>query len=353
MKRMKGMTHGRMWQLAIVLSLLLVLAACGTAEEDVAGGSDGDQAAGDQTDGDGVTMVTVPKLTGVAWFDRMEEGVDEYAEESDINAFMQGSGQADAAAQVQVLEDLIAQDVDALNVIPFQPDATESVLAEAMDDDIVVVTHEAPGIENADWDVEAFRNEEYGRMLMDELAKRMDEEGQYATMVGSLTSETHIAWVESAIEHQEETYPDMEHVGDIVETQDDSQNAYESMQELLSAHPDLAGMQGSASTDVVGAGQAVEEAGLEDEVAVVGTSVPNDARAGLESGAIDLIAFWDPADAGYVMNEVASMVLDGEEPEEGMDLGRPGYESIEIDDKVIYGSASIQVTEENLDEYDF
>lgn len=349
---MKRMIQSRTWQLAAVLSLLLVLAACQTAEEDVAGGEgDGDTAGEDA--GDGVTMVTVPKLTGVAWFDRMEEGVDEYAEEHDINAFMQGSGQADAAAQVQVIQDLIAQDVDALNVIPFQPDATESVLAEAMDNDIVVVTHEAPGIDNAHWDVEAFRNDAYGRMLMDELADRMGEEGQYATMVGSLTSETHIAWVESAIEHQEETYPDMEHVGDIVETQDDSQNAYESMQELLSAHPDLAGMQGSASTDVVGAGQAVEEAGLEDEVAVVGTSVPNDARAGLESGAIDLIAFWDPAHAGYVMNEIASMVLDGEEPEEGMDLGRPGYESVEIEDKVIYGSAWIQVTEDNLDEYDF
>lgn len=357
--------------IGLLAVIAMLAAACGEADEDVAGGTEDDvvddDASDDDTedgsdeggddggdDGDGYTMVTVPKLTGVSWFDRMEEGVNQYADESGHDAYQQGSGQADSAAQIQVLEDLIASGVDALNVVPFQPDAVESVLADARDDGIVVIAHEAPSIENADWDIEAFRNEEYGRNLMDQLADRMGEEGQYATMVGSLSSETHMAWVESAIEYQEDEYPDMEHVGDIIETEDDSQNAYERMQELLSSYPELRGVQGSASTDVVGVGQALEEAGLEDQVSVVGTSVPNDARSGIESGSIDLITFWDPAEAGRAMNVVAEMLLDGEEPEDGMDLGVPGYGEIEIDGSVIYGdNAWIEVTSENIDEWDF
>lgn len=339
---------------ALATALALTLVACGSLDEE--GDNDAAASGGDDVAASGgdVTMVTVPKLTGVSWFDRMEVGVNSYAEETGVEAYQQGSGQADSAAQVGVLEDLIASGVDALNVVPFQPDAVEGTLGEAMDDDIVVITHEAPGITNADWDLEAFRNEDYGRNLMDELASRMGEEGQYAVMVGSLSSETHMAWVESAIEHQLETYPDMEQVGDIIETADDSQNAYERMQELLSAYPDIAGIQGSASTDVVGVGQAVDEAGLSDDIAVVGTSVPNDARQGIDSGAIDLISFWDPADAGYAMNALASLVLEGTEIEEGMDLGVPGYGSITIDGKVVYGdNAWITVTAENVDEYDF
>jgi len=253
-----------------------------------------------------------------------------------------------------VLEDLIASGVDALNVVPFQPDAVESVLEQAREQGIVVIAHEAPDITNADWDLEAFRNADYGRNLMDELAARMGEEGQYAAMVGSLSSATHMAWVEAAIEHQKETYPEMEQVGDIIETADDSQNAYERMQELLAAYPDLRGVQGSASTDVVGVGQAVEEAGLEDVISVVGTSVPNDARAGLESGAIDLISFWDPADAGYAMNALAQLVIDGTAIEDGLDLGAPGYGSITVDGNVVYGDdAWVTVTADNVDEYDF
>jgi simple sugar transport system substrate-binding protein len=267
---------------------------------------------------------------------------------------MQGSGQADANAQVRVIEDMLAANVDALAVVPFQPDAVEAVLGQAMSDGVTVITHEAPGIENADYDIEAFKNEDYGRNLMDELASRMDEKGQYALMVGSLSSATHMDWVTAAQEHQEENYPDMKMVGDIIETQDDSQVAYERMQELLSAYPDLKGVQGSASTDVVGVGQAVDEAGLSEDIAVVGTSVPNDARAGLENGSIDLITFWDPADAGEAMNALAKVVIDGEEVKDGMDLGVPGYEAVTLDGKVVYGDeAWITVTQDNVDEYDF
>lgn len=357
------MTARRTLALAAAATLPLALASCGSLEEEPEseGGGGGETAEdGGATgsagggSGDGPTIVTVPKLTGVSWFNRMEEGVDRYAESTGADAYMQGSGQADANAQVRVLEDLLASGVDALAVVPFQPDAVEQVLGRAMQDDIVVVTHEAPEIENADYDLEAFRNDDYGRNLMDELAERMGEEGQYALMVGSLSSATHMDWVTAAQEHQEENYPDMEMVGDIVETSDDSQIAYERMQELLSAYPDIKGVQGSASTDVVGVGQAVDEAGLSDEVAVVGTSVPNDARAGLENGSIDLITFWDPADAGEAMNVVAQRLLDGEEISEGDDLGVQGYEEVAIDGKVIYGNeAWISVTADNVNEYDF
>lgn len=347
MTRIKRKPGHRASLLATAVAVPLLLSACGSLEPE--GGSGGEGGGGS-----GATIVTVPKLTGVSWFDRMEQGVKRYAQDTGADAYMQGSGKADANAQVRVLEDLMASNVDALTVVPFQPDAVEQTLARAMQQDITVITHEAPEIENAHWDVEAFRNSDYGRNLMDELATRMNEEGKYAVMVGSLSSATHMAWVQSAIEYQKEEYPDMQQVGDIIETQDDSQIAYERMKELLLAHPDIEGIQGSASTDVVGVGQAVDEAGLSDEVAVVGTSVPNDARAGLKNGSIDLITFWDPADAGYAMNALAQKVMNGEEITDGMGLGVDGYESVTLEGKVVYGDkAWITVTEENVDEYDF
>ncbi|MDO5644788.1 MAG: autoinducer 2 ABC transporter substrate-binding protein [Dermabacter sp.] len=334
-----------------ILALGGTLAACGTTESggSATGGSEG----GGGGDAKGA-MVTVPKLTGIAWFNRMEEGVKEYAEATGNNAYYQGSSEADAAAQVRVLEDLIASNVAALCVTPFQPDAVEQTLKKAMDAGIKVVTHEAPGIKNADFDIEAFKNADYGINLMDELAKAMGEKGEYALMVGSLSSTTHMEWVDAAKKHQEEKYPQMTQVGDIVETSDDSQKAYEAMQELLSAHPTLAGVQGSASTDVVGVGQAVEEAGLQDRIAVVGTSTPADTKELLDSGAIDVIQFWDPGYAAYAQNVVAKMLLDGKSVEPGADLGIEGYTDISIEGKVIYGDkAWINVTKDNAGDYDY
>ena len=82
----------------------------------------------------------------------------------------QGPSKADAALQVQVVEDLIAQGVDALCVVPFSAEALEPVLKKARDQNIVVVTHEASAHQNVDYDVEAFDNAAYGVHFMDALA---------------------------------------------------------------------------------------------------------------------------------------------------------------------------------------
>ncbi len=295
----------------------------------------------------------IVKVSGIQWFDRMEEGIVQYAEDTGTDAFQLGPSQADAALQVQIIEDMIAQGVDAITVVPFSPEAIEPVLARAREEGIVVVTHEAPSQQNVDYDVEAFRNREYGAYLMDQLAACMGEEGEYAVFVGSLTSETHNDWVDGAIARQAEAYPNMTLVGDKNETYDDVSEAAAAAREVLRAYPDIKGFQGSASTDVAGIGQVIEERGLEDDTCVMGTSLPSIGGQYIETGAVDAVFFWDPALAGYVALQVAEMVLDGEAVESGMDLGQSGYESVVVEDKVIYGQAWVTVTLDNLDEFDF
>jgi len=188
---------------------------------------------------------------------------------------------------------------------------------------------------------------------MDELAKRMGEEGEYAVFVGSLTSKTHNEWADAAIARQKEKYPKMKLVTDKIETNDDQQTAYQKTKELLKTYPNLKGIQGSAATDVAGAGLAIEEMGLQDKTHVVGTSLVSVSGKYLESGAVDLISFWDPADAGYAMNKLAVMVLEGQKVESGTNLGISGYDNLVVDGKTIYGQAWIDVTKDNMSEYDF
>ena len=233
---------------------------------------------------DAVTIPMIVKISGIQWFDRMEEGVNEYAQETGQDVYQLGPAQADAALQVQIVEDMIAQGVDAIAVVPFSPEAMEPVFARAQEQGIVVVTHEAPSQQNVSYDVEAFRNREYGAYLMDQLAECMNEEGEYAVFVGSLTSETHNDWVDGAVERQQEAYPDMTQVGSKNETYDDVGQAADAAREVLRAYPDIKGFQGSASTDVAGIGQVIEERGLEDQTCVMGTSLPSIGGQYIETG---------------------------------------------------------------------
>ena len=304
-------------------------------------------------DGHAKNMTTVVKIDGIAWFNRMREGVEEYAEETGMNARMVGPAEADPQQQAALIEDIIAQGVDALLVVPMSPEAIEPVLGRAMEQGITVITHEAAQQQNTQYDVEAFRNEDFGANLMDRMAACMGEEGEYAVFVGSLGSQTHNQWVDGAIARQEEAYPNMTLVGDKNETFDDQQQAYARAQEVLRAYPDIKGMQGSASTDVAGIGLAIEERGMEEDTCVFGTSLPSIAGQYMETGAVDGIGFWDPKTAGKVMNAVAQMVMDGQEITDGMDLGYEGYESVTLEDKVIFGEAFVDVDAENMDEYPF
>ena len=203
------------------------------------------------------------------------------------------------------------------------------------------------------YDIEAFDNADFGAGLMDRLAARMGEEGEYAVFVGSLTSKTHNEWVDGAIAYQKEKYPKMTLVGDKNETFDDADKAYTKAKEVLPAYPNIKGFQGSASTDVAGIGRAVEEAGLQDTMCVVGTSLPSIAGDLLTSGAIDAIGFWDPAVAGDACNQIALMMKDGETVGEGTDLGIQGYENLKVVGKVIYGDAAVYVDATTAKDYPF
>src|SRR5690606_33632452 len=115
------------------------------------------------------TIATVVKVDGIAWFDRMREGVEQFKEDTGHDVWMVGPSQADAAAQVQIIENLIAQGVDAIAVVPFSVEAVEPVLQKARERGIVVISHEASNLVNTDFDLEAFDNHAYGANLMKEL----------------------------------------------------------------------------------------------------------------------------------------------------------------------------------------
>lgn len=300
------------------------------------------------------TMAVVVKVAGDPWWSRLEVGLVEYAAANPgIRVFMQGISHADAALQAQLIEDLVAQNVDALGIVPISPQTLEPVIAKAREQGIVVVTHEGETQPTKDYDIEAFDNAAYGVHLMDALASRMDEEGEYAVYVGRLTNVSQNIWVDAAIEHQKEKYPNMTLVGDRIETGEDAATAYRKTLELIAAYPNIKGFQGSSSNDPIGIGQAIEEAGLEERTTVVSTSLVSLTRDLLETGAVDMISFWDPKAAGQAMMEAAVRKMNGQAISTGDDLGIAGYNNVTLVGDVVYGAAWVDVTSENMDEYDF
>jgi simple sugar transport system substrate-binding protein len=300
------------------------------------------------------TLAVAVKVAGDPWWKRMDVGLTKYASEHpELKVFMQGVSEADAALQAQLINDLIAQKVDALGIDPISPETLKPVIAKAKAAGIKVVTTEGALPMGQDLDVEAFDNAAYGVHLMDALAKRMGGEGEYAVFVGELTNVSHNQWVDAAIAHQKKVYPKMKLVGTRNETNEDAATAYRETQQLLTAYPDIKGFEGSGSNDVVGIGEALEDAGLQDKPVVVGTSHVSLTHDLLGSGAVDMISFWDPALAGEAVAESANRLLQGKTVNTGDDLGLAGYDKVTVKDGIVYGQAWIDVTKDNMGNYNF
>lgn len=304
------------------------------------------------------TIVTVVKVTGENWFTRMNEGVDAYGKDNaNVSTSQVGPAKADAAQQTRIIEDLVAKNVSAIAVVPMDPSALEGVLRRASQRGIKVITHEGDSLVNTDVDIEAFDNKAFGARINEKLAECMGKSGKWTSFVGSLGSLTHNQWVEAGAENAKQ-YADMELVAEKNESFNDANRAYEKAKEILRKYPDIKGFQGSSAIDVIGIGRAVEEAGLQDKTCVYGLGLPKDTGPYLESGAVDQIFFWDPKDAGYVMNKVSDLVLKGEEIKDGMDLGVPGYEKMTVikgpgKGIIIQGQAWVDADKSNYKNFPF
>jgi len=296
------------------------------------------------------------KRTGIVWFERMEQGIKQFAAQTGIDATMTGAADADPQKQADVIRKLIAERPSAITVVPNSPEALEEVLKQARDAGIKVVTHEASNQVNTDVDIEAFDNLAFGAHLMDELASCMGGKGRYAAFVGHVSARSHMRWATAAYDRARQKYPNIERIAGPIETGEDIDTAYQEAKNLLAKYPHVDGFEGSSVVDIAGIGKAVREAGRQDTTCVMGTSLPSVAGEFLNDGAVDKIFLWDPMIAGQAQDKLALMLIKGEKVGPGLDLGLPGYgdlKRIPGTPHGLAGSGWIAVNKANVNEYQF
>jgi len=335
------------WLLIVAVAILAALLAssCGGAAPQEAA-----QPAAEEG-GEPYEIAVVVKITGIPWFNRLEEGVKQAATELGVNAYQVGPADADPAQQVKMVEDLISKGVDAIAIVPNDAKSLEPVLKKAKDAGIVVLTHESPDQVGNDFDLELIDNVKFGQHHWDMLVENMGDTGQFAVFVGSLTVPLHNLWADEGLKYAQEKYPNLELVTERIPCGEDQELSKQKTLELIKAYPDLKGIVGFGSLGPPGAAQALKEKGLEDKIAVVGTVIPGHAAPYLKDGSMDHGIRWDPKDAGYGLVWMAKTMLDGGKIENGVEI--PGMGKIELDGNVAKVDAMIDITADNAESFGF
>ncbi len=325
-----------------VVFVMLVLALCCTSSLFAQGGKDTAKQ---------YEIVTVVKITGIPWFNRLEEGVVQAKNELGINAYQIGPADADPAQQVKMVEDLISKGVDAICITPNDAKALEPVFKKARDKGILILTHESPDQSGKDVDIELIDNVAFAKRTWDMLVEGMGTKGQYAVFVGGLTVPLHNLWVDEGLKYAAATYPDLELVTTRIPCGEDQELSKQKTLELLKTYPDLKGIIGFGSLGPPGAAQALKEKGKIGKVAVVGTVIPGHAAPYLKDGSMTKGILWDPKDAGYSLSWVAKYMLDGGDFSTLTSI--PGVGNVEVLGDVIKVDAMMDITKENADSFGF
>ena len=312
----------------LVGSMALSLMACGGGNKATTTESSKAAAAGDTASSGEKNVVFMPKLVGIPYFTTCNEGAQEAAKELGITCTYNGPTTADAAQQVTMLEDYIAQGVDAIAVAPNDPAAMTSVLKKAKDAGILVM----------DWDTQAdpsltkvsvcqVNDQKFGEHMVDKLIEYMGtDSGQIALVTGGLSAANLNAWIKASKDYLAKKYPNIEIVnnGDPYPTDEKQDVAYSTTKDIMKAYPNVIGILGYSTPSAPGCGEAIRDLGLQDKVTLVANGVEADIQDVLSDGSLDCGNLWNTQDLGRITMAVASYLLQGNELKNGEKI--PGWD---------------------------
>lgn len=300
------------------------------------------------------TIVVMPKLVGIPYFNASETGAIQAGKDLGVNVIYTGPSTADAAQQVRMIEDMIARGVDAIAVAPNDPAALTPVLRRAKNAGILVMDWDTPADQSVvDISVHQIDDVEYGQHVWDLLVQEMGDSGEYAVLTGGLSAANLNSWINAGLSYAQKQYPNLKLVTDKVPTDEKQQVAYQKGLDLLTAYPNLKGLVGISTPAPLGAAQAVQEKGLQDRVAVVGTALPTDSRPYLEDGSLRVVTLWDPSKLGYLTVYLAKQALDGKPLVDGQEVPNVGKITVWDDGKTVIMGPPSDFTKENAASFSF
>jgi len=298
-------------------------------------------------------VAMLPKSKGNAYFISCKAGADKAAKELGIQLLFDGPTDSNAAKQNEIVENWITLGVDVITVAAENKEGISTALRKAQKQGIKVLTYDADAMaDSRSFFVNQATPQGIGQTLMDEAARLVGEEGEFAMIVGSLTAANQREWQKYVEARLKEKFPKMKLVA-VRPCDDLKDKAQSEATALLSANPKLKLIMAICSPGVPGAAEAVKQAGLTGKVKVMGLGLPNENKRYVHAGVTDSVILWNTGDLGYLAI-YAGVALAKDELKKGaksFKAGSLGSFSIE-GDNILLGKPFI-FNQGNIDQFDF
>ncbi|MFV0045313.1 substrate-binding domain-containing protein [Klebsiella pneumoniae] len=254
-----------------------------------------------------VKIALVAKSLGNGFFEAANVGAQQAAKElGDVKVIYTGPTTTTAEAQIDVLNGLIAQGVDAIAISANDPDAVVPAGRQI---------HLNPSNN-------ALIGETNVKLAADALQALNVEKGEVAVLSATPTSTNQNIWIEE-MKKVLPQYPSVQLVT-VAYGDDLSDKSYREAVGLLKSYPDLKVIVSPSSVGIVAAAQAVKDQGKIGKVYVTGLGLPSEMAGAIKSGASKSFAIWNPIDLGYAATYLADDLVKGTATKTEASMGKLG-----------------------------
>ena len=278
-------------------------------------------------------IALVAKALGIGFFEAANKGAQEAAKElGDVEVIYTGPTTTTAEGQIEVINSLIAQKVDAIAVSANDTNALVPALKKAMDRGIKVISWDS-GVapEGRLMHLNPSSNPLIGNMIIKLAADNLPDGGDVAVLSATATSTNQNTW----IEEMNKVLPNYKGINVVATVYGDdlADKSYRETQGLIQSHPNLKAIIAPTSVGIVAAAQAVTDAGKIGQINVTGLGLPSEMAGHVKSGASKSFAIWTPIDLGYSATMIANDLIGGAEAKPGAELKMGRMGTVKLDDK--------------------
>ncbi|MEP7291519.1 MAG: substrate-binding domain-containing protein [Chloroflexota bacterium] len=306
--------------------------------------------------GQPIVLVDVPKLIGIGYFAATTQGQQEAAAElGNVTVTTDAPTEANIDEQITFIDNYITQGVNGILFAANDPVAIAPTLKRALEAGIHVVGYDANSQPDArEWFVNQAEFNGIGKSMIDSIVAEIGEDGSFAIVTSTFTTPNQARWIAEMQSYQEKCFPNLTWL-ETVEAQEDNILSFNQATTLINKYgEDLDALFGMTSVATPAAAEAVTQAGLCGQIAVVGLATPNAMKPYVNADCVKSVVLWNPIDLGYAAVYVMRAVVDGTLTPEStsVEAGRLGTLQVVNGSEILLGLPFVY-TKENINDFDF
>lgn len=289
--------------LAVIMTLTFT--ACG-------GDGDGKPEMEDMTNLSGKTFAMVGKDVSNPYMQKMYEGFQNACKEMDVKAVYRGPDLATPEKQIELINQLTAQNVALIAIAANDSEALQPALKNAMDKGVKVVSVDsAVNPESRMIHIQQADPEKIGRGLVQAAYEMVGGEGGMAVLSATAQATNQnlwISWMKKEIEENPEKYAKTPLVK--VAYGDDDPTKSTSETNALLTNPEVKVIIAPTTVGMLAAGKVLQDKG--SDVKLTGLGLPSEMAQYIESGVCPWMYLWNPVDIGYLTAYTGRALVTGE-----------------------------------------